>query len=168
MPRRRPRVGQSVVDETTWGAAGQPPDQFVLRFNNATGAGPPLPFDYTYGGAPGVSLQALLAADGDADLHPPPSFDAAHAWAGLAQPLEIHCRHRAGANAYLPQHFECSFTHAHRRWADVDELGDEGNFRGLARGMHEHVFRMDEWVFADIVVVPGQPPETRWFARHAH
>ena len=163
MPRRRPRVGQSVVDRTRWGAAGQPPDQFDLTFDNGT-------FDYTYdpgGGA--VSLQGLIDPDADPD-HAPPSVDA---WAGLAQPPVIQCRNSTGAGPPLPPapplppDFECRFTHAHRRWADVDELGDDGNFRGLVRGMHQHVFRMDEFVLAEIEVAPGQP-ETRWFARHVH
>src|SRR6185312_6001861 len=75
MPRRRPRVGQSVVDRTTWGAAGQPPDQFDLTFDNGT-------FDYTYdpgGGAPPVSLLGLAPLLGlivAADGLPPPSVDA--------------------------------------------------------------------------------------------
>lgn len=158
MPRRRPRVGQSVVDRTTWGAAGQPPDQFDLTFDNGT-------FDYTYdpgGGAPAVSLLDLIVADDDDD-HAPPSIDA---WAGLAQPREIRCRNSTGAAPPLPPDFECRFTHAHRRWAEVDELGD-GDFRGLVRGMHQHVFRMDEFVLAEVEVAPGLP-ESRWFARHAH
>lgn len=164
MTRRRPRVGQSVVDRKTWGAAGQPPDQFTLTFDNGT-------FDYTYdpgGGAP-RSLLDLIGADDDPD-HAPPSVDA---WAGLAQPLEIQCRISAGAAGRLPPDFECRFTHPHQRWAFVDERGDDGNFRGLVKGMHQHVFRMDEWVLAEIEVAPGppgQPPqlETRWFARHVH
>jgi hypothetical protein len=49
----------------------------------------------------------------------------------------------------------------------VDELGEDGNFRGLVRGLHQHVFRMDEFVLAEIEVAPGQP-EDRWFARHVH
>ena len=169
MPRRRPRVRQSVVDRTTWGAAGQPPDQFDLTFDNGT-------FDYTYdpgGGAPPVSLLGLAPLLGlivAADGLPPPSVDA---WAGLAQPLEIQCRISAGATERLPPNFECRFTHPHQRWAFVDERGDDGNFRGLVKGMHQHVFRMDEWVLAEIEVAPGppgQPPqlETRWFARHVH
>jgi hypothetical protein len=172
MPRRRPRVGQSVVDRTTWGVAipanQSPPNQFTLVFNNAVV--PPVvgyTFDYIYdfgGGAPQGSLQDLIAADGNPD-HAPPSVDA---WAGLAQPLEIQCRISPGAAARLPPDFEYRFTHAHQRWARVDERGDNGNFRGLARGPHEHVFRMDEWVLAEIEVNPGQPPETRWFARHVH
>ena len=159
MPRRRPRVGQSVVDRTTWGAAGQPPDQFDLTFDNGT-------FDYTYdpgGGAPRVSLLDLIVADA---ALPPPSVDA---WAGLAQPPVIQCRNSTGAAAPLPPDFECSFTHPHRRWADVDER-HEGDFQGLAKGMHQHVFRMDEFVLAEIEVAPGSPPvlESRWFARHVH
>jgi hypothetical protein len=165
MPRRRPRVGRSVVDRKTWGVtipAGQPPDQFTLTFNDAPG---PVRFNYTYnpgGGAPPVSLLDLIVADDDDD-HAPPSIDA---WAGLAQPLEIQCGISPGAAARLPPDFECRFTHAHRRWADVDELGD-GNFRGLVRGMHQHVFRMDEFVLAEVEVAPGLP-ESRWFARHVH
>jgi hypothetical protein len=160
MPRRRPRVGRSVVDRTTWGGAipaGQsPPHQFTLAFDNAT-------FNYTYdpgGGAPPVSLLDLIVAD--ANL-PPPSVDA---WAGLAQPRVIQCRNSTGAAAPLPPDFECRFTHAHRRWADVDEQG-EGDFRGLVNGMHQYVFGMDEFVLAEIEVAPGQP-EDHWFARHEH
>jgi len=171
MPRRRPRVGQSVVDRKTWGPPGapppglSPPNQFTLTFDDAPG---PVRFNYTYdpgGGAPAVSLLDLIVADDDDD-HAPPSIDA---WAGLAQPREIRCRNSTGAAPPLPPDFECRFTHAHRRWAEVDELGD-GDFRGLVRGMHQHVFRMDEFVLAEIEVAPGSPPvlESRWFARHVH
>jgi hypothetical protein len=156
MPRPRPRVNQSVVDITTWGAAGQPPNQFTLTFDNAT-------FDYTYdpgGGAPTVALLNLIVAD---PALPPPSFNA---WAGLAQPRVIQCRNSTGAAAPLPPDFECRFTHPHQRWATVDELG-EGNFRGLVKGMHQHVFRMDEWVLAEIEISPGQL-ESHWFGSHRH
>jgi hypothetical protein len=179
MSRRRPRVGQSVVDRTTWGPFGapppglSPPDQFTLVFNNVV-----VPrvdvnaFDYTYdpgGGAPQRSLldlDLIVAADGLL----PPSVDG---WAGLAQPLEIQCRHRAGAADRLPPDFECRFTHRHQRWERVDERGDNGDFRGVVRGPHEHVFRMDEWVLAEIEVTPGRPGQppvlgVSWFAAHAH
>jgi hypothetical protein len=45
-------------------------------------------------------------------------------------------------------------------------MGD-GNFRGLVKGMHEHVCRMDEFVLAEIEVAPNQL-EDHWFARHVH
>jgi hypothetical protein len=119
--------------------------------------------DYTYdpgGGAPPVALSALLVAD--PALSPP----TVSGWAGLAQPSVIRCRNITGAAPPLPPDFECSFPHFHRRWAGVDELG-EGDFQGMARGMHQHVFRMDEWVLAEVEIAPGQL-ETRWFASHKH
>jgi hypothetical protein len=155
MPRRRPIVGNFAVDGTTWGPAGQPPNQFTLTFDNAL-------FDYTYdpgGGNPPVALdgQTLFITGGS-----PPTV---REWEGLAQPSEIQCRHTGTAN-FLPPDFECSFVHSHERWANVDELGD-GGFRGLATGVHHHVFRMDEWALVEVEIVPGVP-ETRWFAPHKH
>lgn len=154
MPRRRPRVGQSVVDRTTWGIAGQPPNQFTLTFDRNL-------FEYTYdpgGGAAPVSLTDLLVADG---ALPPPTIDA---WAGLAQPSVIQCRNSTGAAAPLPPDFECSFPHSHVRYASVDEL-NEGDFQGRAKGMHQHRFRIDEMVLAEVEIAPGQL-ESHWFASH--
>lgn len=159
MPRRRPRVGQSVVDRTTWGAAlagGSPPNQFTLMFDTTL-------LDYTYdpgGGAAPVALSDVLVAD---PALPPPTVDA---WAGLAQPAVIRCRNSTGAAVPLPSDFECSFPHPHRRWASVDEL-QEGDFQGTAQGMHQHFFRMDEWVLAEVETAPGVL-QSRWFASHKH
>lgn len=160
MPRRRPRVGQSVVDRTTWGSAipagGSPPNQFTLRFDNSL-------LDYTFdpgGGAPPVALTDLIVAD-SALL--PPSINA---WAGLAQPSVIQCSNSTGSATPLPPDFECRFTHPHRRWANVDELG-EGDFQGMAKGMHQHVFRMDEWVLVEMEISPGVL-ESRWCGSHKH
>jgi hypothetical protein len=115
--------------------------------------------DYTYdpgGGA--VGLLSLIVPD---DSLLPPSING---WAGLAQPEEIRCRKITGAAAPLPPDFECRFSHPHRRWASVNQSGE---FQGMAIGKHDHVFRMDEWVLADVEIAPGLL-ESHWFGSHRH
>lgn len=153
MPRRRPRVGQSIASDDGWeDPTLLPPDNFTLEFDDNL-------FDYTFDlGGQRTQLLSLLAAE----FNPP----TVNGWEGLAQPRLIQCEYRGPAGpGQLPTDIVCSYEHRHIRWRRVNENG-QGELQGESRGPHEHEFGMQEWVSAQWD--QNDPNVLGWYAPHRH
>jgi hypothetical protein len=153
MPRRRPRVGQSIASDDSWeDPTLLPRVNFTLEFDNNL-------FDYAYdldGQRP--QLLQLLAAKFD-----PPPVDG---WVGLAQPRLVQCAYRGPVAADpLPTDIVCSYQHSHTRWRRVNERG-QGELQGELDGRHRHEFEMRAWVSAQCD--ENDPSILGWYAPHSH
>jgi hypothetical protein len=150
MPRRRPRVGQSTADADQWlqtvPPTAPPNNDFLLQYDDN------LP-GYVVA-ASNTPLINLLA--------PSASF-VARGWEGLAQPGQITVTKRI-PNPTVPRDFESSYSHAHRRWTDIDPNNGEPN--GNSGSHHTHRFGLEEFVSAQYD--QNDPTKVQWYPIHRH
>ena len=133
MPRKPPKVVNSIVARDAWKSDILPPDVFMLRYDDAVS-------NYKVVGTDAY-LTDYLVEDRD-----PPLI---HGWSGLALPEIIDCAFVGGEK--VPKNYICKFRHEHWFWRRVDPF--TGDLRGKVLDEHDHEFPLSEFV-------SGTPDET--------